>query len=703
VTIIKHSFTNPKADGADATIVRPSDWNASHTIYGEVDTVADLVADTAHTYSIVSAGDYLRTRKEGFAYEVAASGASDHSLTTAGGVKLYVLPGPDGAYNIMAFGAVADNSTDNYAVFNTAIAYLAEFSDPNDFYARPIKLRFPSGFYYCSDKLIICDGAIHWEGDGSGFQGSEASVQIRWPAGVDGISIEAATTNDYTIVAAQRSGATSILKGLRLYGGGVHATHANGLVLRQRATVVDCQIMNFSGDGINVDATAGVGVGASEGNANLFQFYRVRVSNNGRHGIFVDGADSNAGIGISVDATGNVGYGIKDSSFLGNTWIACHADGNGIYTSGPTGTPSGTYGGGRNTALVVYGGNDYAAMPDSDPADLLSTTPGTDAAVWHFLRVASGGFDGPLSWGVEPDLVLAEGGAYYSNGGNQRTAWIGCYSESGQAPSYLGGKSVVTGGLQAADNIYPRNNGNITLQDGGITPFYVFAHEDDTDASLNIKFRSLADVLIELLSTAGQLTLSYNLTDKLWAWGDTSLGYQASMITDASTNVQCGTGASIGEHRQIFPQGFYLGGTSYAHANARKHSVDSAAPASGAHAAGEIVYNVAPTLGGNIGWVCTTAGTPGTWAQFGNSVLQNTATYDPPSLAAGTVDTIQSMTVTGAALGDMVDASFSLDLQGITLRAWVSATNTVKYVFECAAGGATVDLGSGTVKCRVRK
>jgi hypothetical protein len=33
---VKHAFTNPKADGADATITRPSDWNADHT-------VADLV------------------------------------------------------------------------------------------------------------------------------------------------------------------------------------------------------------------------------------------------------------------------------------------------------------------------------------------------------------------------------------------------------------------------------------------------------------------------------------------------------------------------------------------------------------------------------------------------------------------------------------------------------------------------------------
>ena len=33
---------------------------------------------------------------------------------------------------------------------------------------------------------------------------------------------------------------------------------------------------------------------------------------------------------------------------------------------------------------------------------------------------------------------------------------------------------------------------------------------------------------------------------------------------------------------------------------------------------GDIVYNSAPTAGGNIGWVCTAAGTPGTWKTFGS-------------------------------------------------------------------------------------
>lgn len=43
----------------------------------------------------------------------------------------------------------------------------------------------------------------------------------------------------------------------------------------------------------------------------------------------------------------------------------------------------------------------------------------------------------------------------------------------------------------------------------------------------------------------------------------------------------------------------------------------SAAPSSGYHAVGERVWNSAPTAGGTMGWVCTTAGNPGTWKTWG--------------------------------------------------------------------------------------
>ena len=83
------------------------------------------------------------------------------------------------------------------------------------------------------------------------------------------------------------------------------------------------------------------------------------------------------------------------------------------------------------------------------------------------------------------------------------------------------------------------------------------------------------------------------------------------------------------------------------------------------------------------------------------SYLEATATYDPASLTNGTGATT-TVAVTGAALGDMVEVSFSLDLQGITVTAYVSAANTVSVRFQNQTDG-TIDLGSGTIKVRVLK
>ncbi len=49
----------------------------------------------------------------------------------------------------------------------------------------------------------------------------------------------------------------------------------------------------------------------------------------------------------------------------------------------------------------------------------------------------------------------------------------------------------------------------------------------------------------------------------------------------------------------------------------QSETVAAAAPTTGAHVVGERVWNSAPAAGGNMGWVCTTAGTPGTWKTFG--------------------------------------------------------------------------------------
>lgn len=79
--------------------------------------------------------------------------------------------------------------------------------------------------------------------------------------------------------------------------------------------------------------------------------------------------------------------------------------------------------------------------------------------------------------------------------------------------------------------------------------------------------------------------------------------------------------------------------------------------------------------------------------------LTGSATWDPPNLASGASE-ITTITIAGATLGMIPIISFSLDLQGLSLNAYVSAANTVTAVLSNLTGGS-IDLASGTLSAKV--
>lgn len=97
----------------------------------EVTTVPLLLADVrSHAVG-------LRLQAVDFFYIVAASDATDHHLTTAGGVKLYVQPDGVG-YNLLAFNVVGDwddaaaTGTDDTVAFQAALDALGNLADLQD-------------------------------------------------------------------------------------------------------------------------------------------------------------------------------------------------------------------------------------------------------------------------------------------------------------------------------------------------------------------------------------------------------------------------------------------------------------------------------------------------------------------------------------------------------------------------------------------
>jgi hypothetical protein len=89
------------------------------------------------------------------------------------------------------------------------------------------------------------------------------------------------------------------------------------------------------------------------------------------------------------------------------------------------------------------------------------------------------------------------------------------------------------------------------------------------------------------------------------------------------------------------------------------------------------------------------------WTIKGNQALSGTATYDPPSLAVGASSPVQTMTVTGAVVGDAVIITFSNPSAGMRWKGQVTAANTVSYYVTNEVAANPTDLASGTVTARI--
>lgn len=82
--------------------------------------------------------------------------------------------------------------------------------------------------------------------------------------------------------------------------------------------------------------------------------------------------------------------------------------------------------------------------------------------------------------------------------------------------------------------------------------------------------------------------------------------------------------------------------------------------------------------------------------------LSAIASYGGGTFAAGTSSGPGTLTVAGAAMGDLFTASYSADLQGMTLNVWQTSAGSFTYKFVNGTSGS-VTLSAGTVRVRVLK
>lgn len=158
----------------------------------------------------------------------------------------------------------------------------------------------------------------------------------------------------------------------------------------------------------------------------------------------------------------------------------------------------------------------------------------------------------------------------------------------------------------------------------------------------------------------------------------------------------------------------------------------AAAPTTGLEgrcAVGDIIYHSTPVSAGYLGWVCITAGQPGTWKTFGNlssdsinqnmsfnnlilgggtaisKVLSATSVQDLGNIVANSCLDSTGITVTGAVDGDVVQVGVLAAVAataGLQFTAYVSAADTVK-VRACNETVAGIDPASTTYRVAVTR
>ena len=211
-------------------------------------------------------------------------------------------------------------SIDVLPAFKRAIA--ATFSQGDFVYPACGVIKLPAGKMLFGDTLVL-DSSVHIVGHSAGQAGGNWASTIVFPSDTNGIIVKKGQVNPF-----ENGGDGSIIEGIFLSGG--RGSSGHGIWLQGRAKIRDCYITNFAENGINIVADSG-----SRTNANNWIVDTASSNGNGGHGIYVQGGDTNAGCAQQIDVSGNGGWGILDESFLGNTYIACHASVNvsGAYKS----------------------------------------------------------------------------------------------------------------------------------------------------------------------------------------------------------------------------------------------------------------------------------------------------------------------------------------------------------------------------------
>jgi len=561
----------------------------------------DSTGTTIGTYDNINstyvAGDLANTTDPALGDALVGFRQSDSSGNLTGAVGRTVHQKLQESVSVLDFGADPTGVADSLAAFNAAIA---SFNDPVHT-SRGGTIFVPRGYYYLSGTLDI-KKHINLLGDGVGYDPTTTIwapvTYLRFPTNTTGIRIHSSLDSGDT-----NSGAYTQIKNLTIKST-TKGTTGHGIWASARVILDTLIISDFGKNGVNLVASAGAGTG----NANCFRFDTVESSGNGNNGFYIEGSDVNAGVLNNCIASSNSGVGFYDAGFLGNTYTGCLAEGN-LPTFIGTGAISGT----TLTVSAVTSGY----LPVGTIISGSGVTSGTTITDWVSATGGTGTYTVSDSQTVSSTTISAAGGSNYvdyaTSNANARHIFLGCYSELGY--SYLKNPAMALGGNLCANSRQNPYSSAFVL--GSDISFRAPLHHINYGSSVQPYFEAGAN---DLPNSVG--------TNSVFGFGlqDNSSYYQVNYVANYYSyrfryngnnsyipfSLPTG-GSSWRSFAPAFQNGIIFGdyGAYYV------QNYAAAAPTTGTWAVGDLMYNTVPTAGGYVGWVCVTAGTPGTWKTFG--------------------------------------------------------------------------------------
>ena len=545
-------------------------------IVDDVTQLANLVYDINSQWG-VAAGMQVLTAREGFSYDVLASGATAWDIQP-GAVKLNLLPGDDGFFNFRGMLPAANGTTDDYPLLEKL---LAKGDAPAGSTRQGPSIFFPPGNYRMNSTIEL-KATTNFKG-AVGYSAGNFAVLV-FAENTTGIVINRADTLNGGVVSTTTGADATTIDGVAITSlGGTDATKC-GIWARARFSLRSCAVTNFPGHGIQVIATCG-GTGAERGNANVFLIENVLSKKNGRNGLFVDGDCANGGVIINLDTDQNGRHGIQDTSFLGNTYIACH--------SATNGKPGSGYNAAGQSNGVSFDGKYWLAHWNATDAQLVATQPGTNANVWIDTGLTGApNSDNPLWTAGRPEGTFFAAYAYLTNNVNASNVFLGCYNELDGWCAFIG-PTVVLGGTMVN-----------TIQGSRL------AANGQGQYFINSMGFGQAGWGVTMTDGTGAMTISNPTTSLPWR------------LQQQGTNLVMRNG-NLGSRDAFFLLGDgsntpYKFGVADWVINGYREGVRTAAPTTEFWPTGSYIRNGNVASGQPRGWRCTVGGTPGTWVADSN-------------------------------------------------------------------------------------